>query len=107
MDSGAAVNVMYEQLFRRLDPDDKAMLQLVDIDIIGFVGEPVQLPGQLILPMTLQEGSSICIVLIDFVVLSVISKLNLILGRPGMASFFATASTIHSLIMFPHPKVST
>ncbi|KAI3794810.1 hypothetical protein L1987_37449 [Smallanthus sonchifolius] len=54
--------------------------------------------------MTLQEGAKIRTVLFTFKVIPAVSKNNLILGRPGMASFHAAVSTDHSAIAFPTPK---
>ncbi|KAI3756293.1 hypothetical protein L1987_56113 [Smallanthus sonchifolius] len=98
------MDVMYEQLFRRLDMEDQNTLEPTDVDLIGFSGESVVHLGQLTLPMTLEEGAKIRTVLVTFIVISAVSKNNLILGRPGLASFHAAVSTVHSAIAFPTPK---
>ncbi|KAI3794867.1 hypothetical protein L1987_37507 [Smallanthus sonchifolius] len=104
VDIGASMDVMYEQLFRRLDVEDQKTLEPTNLDLVGFSGESVVPLRQLTLPMTLREGAKICTVLFTFMVIPTVSKNNMILGRPGLASFHAAVSTVHSAISFPTPK---
>ncbi|GKA24695.1 hypothetical protein Tco_0710728 [Tanacetum coccineum] len=75
VDGGSSSEVMYEHCFRYLGTEIKAKLRESRVPLVGLSGE--------------------------FVVVKCHSPYNVILGRTGMRSLGAMASTIHSMIKFP------
>ncbi|GKE15008.1 hypothetical protein Tco_1422585 [Tanacetum coccineum] len=101
VDGGSSSKVMYEHCFRNLGPNTRANLMESRIPLVGFLGE-VNYPLRVIdLSETMGEQNKIQTVMMEFVVVKCHCPYNVILGRTGMKSPEAVASTIHSMIKFP------
>ncbi|GKE21527.1 reverse transcriptase domain-containing protein [Tanacetum coccineum] len=101
VDGGSYSEVMYEHCFRNLGPDTRAKLRESRIPLVGFSGEVNYPLGVIDLSVTIGEQDKTRTVVIEFAVVKCHSLYNVILGRTGMRSLGAVASTIHSMIKFP------
>ncbi|GKF79760.1 reverse transcriptase domain-containing protein, partial [Tanacetum coccineum] len=90
VDRGSSSEVMYEHCFRNLGTETKTKLK-----------EPKKPLGTIDLNVTMGEPGKLQTIMIEFMVVKSHSPYNIILGRTGLRSLGAVASTIHSMIKFP------
>ncbi|GJT86671.1 reverse transcriptase domain-containing protein [Tanacetum coccineum] len=101
VDGGSSLEVMYEQCFRNLSYRTRSRLKESRIPLMGFSGEFNYPLGVIDLEVTMGEYEKTQTVIMEFVVVKSQSSYNALLGRTGMRSLGAVASTIHSMIKFP------
>ncbi|GKA80403.1 reverse transcriptase domain-containing protein [Tanacetum coccineum] len=101
MDGGSSLKVMYEHCFRNLGSDTKARLKESRVPLVGFSGEVNYPLGVIDLNVTMGELDKLRTVMMEFAVVKCHSPYNVILGRTGMRSLGALASTMHAMIKFP------
>ncbi|KAK1431626.1 hypothetical protein QVD17_08115 [Tagetes erecta] len=104
IDTGSSVEIMYEQCFMSLDPEDKARLEPNNGQITGFSGEKVIPMGQIEFAVTIGEEGRQKTALLTFIVIPSSSRHNVLLGRSALDAFDAAVSTRRGLITFPTPK---
>ncbi|GJS46394.1 hypothetical protein Tco_0596515 [Tanacetum coccineum] len=101
VDGGSSSEVMYEHCFRNLSYRTRSRLKESRIPLVRFSGE-VSYPLVVIdLEVTMGECGKTRTVIVEFVVVKRPSPYNALLGRTGMTSLGAVASTIHLMIKFP------
>ncbi|GJV27864.1 hypothetical protein Tco_1384312 [Tanacetum coccineum] len=98
---GSSLEVMYEHCFRNLGTEIKAKLRESRVPLVGFSEEVNNMIGVIDLNITMRELDRLRTVTMEFAVVKCHSPYNVILGRTGMRSLGAVASTIHSMIKFP------
>ncbi|GJT06231.1 hypothetical protein Tco_0840693 [Tanacetum coccineum] len=101
VDGGSSSEVMYEHYFRNLSYRTRSRLKESRIPLVGFSGEVSYPLGVIDLEVTMGECGKTRTVIMEFVVVKSPSLYNALLGRTGMRSLGAVASTIHSMIKFP------
>ncbi|GKA09855.1 hypothetical protein Tco_0689288, partial [Tanacetum coccineum] len=79
VNEGSSVEVMFEHCFENLNPKIKARLKETQTDLVGRTS-------------------------MKFIMVRAPSPYNIILGRPGLKTFRAIPSTIHSIMKFPTPR---
>ncbi|GKC61744.1 reverse transcriptase domain-containing protein [Tanacetum coccineum] len=102
VDGGSSSEVIYEHFFRNLSYRTRSRLKESRIPLVGFLGEVSYLLGVIDLEVTMGECGKTRTVIIEFAVVKSPSPYNALLGRTGMRSLGAVASTIHSMIKFPN-----
>nr|GEV98481.1 reverse transcriptase domain-containing protein [Tanacetum cinerariifolium] len=101
VDGGSSSVVMYEHCFQNIGIEMKAKLKESRTPLAGFFGEVNYLIGVIKLNVTMGDLGKLQTVVMEFAVVKSYSSYNVILGRTGMRSLRAVASTIHSMIKFP------
>ena len=101
VDGGSSSEIMYEHCFRSFDYQTRSRLKESKTPLVGFSGEVSYPLGVIDLEVTKGEYGKTRTVLMEFAVVDSPSPYNVILGRTGMRSLGAVASTIHSMIKFP------
>nr|GEU57471.1 reverse transcriptase domain-containing protein [Tanacetum cinerariifolium] len=100
VDGGSFLEVMYEHCFRNLGSDTRAKPRESRVPLVGFSSEVNYPLGIIDLSVTTGELDRVGTVIMEFAVVKCHSPNNVILGRSGMRSLGAVASTIHSMIKF-------
>nr|GEW92621.1 reverse transcriptase domain-containing protein [Tanacetum cinerariifolium] len=100
VDGGSSSEVMYEHYFRNLSYQIGSRLKESLIPLVGISGEVSYSMGVIDLEVTIGECERNRTVIIEFTVVKSPSPYNALLGRTGMRSLRALASTIHSMIKF-------
>ncbi|XP_058189184.1 uncharacterized protein LOC131306775 [Rhododendron vialii] len=95
IDQGSLAEVMYYDLFKKLDLLESA-LQPAKVPLIGFNGAPVWPLGQIFLPIVVGSKT----LSVEFIVVNVPSPYNAILGRTYLHGMQAIASTYQQVIRF-------
>ncbi|GKB42734.1 reverse transcriptase domain-containing protein, partial [Tanacetum coccineum] len=98
VDGGSSSEVMYENCFRNLSYRTRSRLKESRIPLVGFSREVSYPLGVIDLEVTMGECGKTQTVLMEFTVVKSPSPYNALLGRTGMRSLGAVASTIHSMI---------
>ncbi|GJU43733.1 reverse transcriptase domain-containing protein [Tanacetum coccineum] len=101
VDGGSSSEVMYEHCFRNLSYRTRSRLKESRVPLVGFSGEVSYPLGVIDLEVTIGECGKTRTVIMEFAVVKSPSPYNALLGRTGMRSLGALASTIHSVIKFP------
>ncbi|GJV00863.1 hypothetical protein Tco_1330133 [Tanacetum coccineum] len=97
---GSSSEVMYEYCFRNLRAETMAKLKECRKLLLGFsckISYPI---GTINLNVTMGESERLRTIPMEFAVVKSYSPYNVILGRTGLTSLRAVASTIHSMIKF-------
>ncbi|GKE27472.1 hypothetical protein Tco_1442856 [Tanacetum coccineum] len=81
--------------------ETKAKLKEPRTPLVGFSGEVSYPIGTIDLNVTIGEPGKLRTVTMEFTIVKSHSPYNIILGRTGLRSLGAVASTIHSMIKFP------
>ncbi|GJX84529.1 reverse transcriptase domain-containing protein [Tanacetum coccineum] len=92
---------MYEHCFRNLRAETKAKLKESRTPLVGFYGEVSYPIGTINLNVTMGESERLRTIPMEFAIVKSHPPYNVILGRTGLRSLEAVASTIHSMIKFP------
>ena len=95
------MDIIYEQCFKQLDPEDKARLEPVDFPLTGFCNEAVFPLGQIAFPVTLSDGKHSRTVTVNFMVMSATSHHDVLLGRRSQREFSMITSIPHAACGFP------
>ncbi|XP_058189244.1 uncharacterized protein LOC131306832 [Rhododendron vialii] len=95
IDQGSSAEVMYYDLFKKLDLPESA-LQPAEVPLIGFNGTPVWPLGRIFLPVVASSKT----LTVEFIVVNVPSLYNAILGRAWLHDMQAIASTYHQVVRF-------
>ncbi|GKD81004.1 hypothetical protein Tco_1347843 [Tanacetum coccineum] len=101
VDGGSSSEVMYEHYFRSLSYRTRSRLRESQIPLVGFSREVSYPMGVIDLEVTMGECEKTRTVIIEFAVVKSPSPYNALLGRTGIRSLRAVASTIHSMMKFP------
>ncbi|XP_035832854.1 uncharacterized protein LOC118481743 [Helianthus annuus] len=101
IDPGSTADIIYEQCFNQLDEEDKARLEPVDYPLSGFCNEMVFPLGQISFPVTLSDGKHSRTTNVNFMVMPVKSRHDVLLGRETQGELNMVTSTPHSAIGFP------
>ncbi|GJY73874.1 reverse transcriptase domain-containing protein [Tanacetum coccineum] len=101
VDEGSSSEVMYEHCFRNLRAETKAKLKESGTPLVGFSSKVSYPIGTINLNVTMGEPGKLRTIPMKFTVVKSHSPYNIILGRTGLRSLGAVASTIHSMIRFP------
>ncbi|GJT28323.1 hypothetical protein Tco_0908598 [Tanacetum coccineum] len=101
VDGGSSSEVMYEHCFRNLSYRTRSRLKESRVPLVGFSGEVSYPLGVIDLEVTIGECRKTRTIIMEFAVVKSPSLYNALLGRTGMRSLGAVASTIHSMIKFP------
>ncbi|GJR52101.1 hypothetical protein Tco_1402622 [Tanacetum coccineum] len=101
VEGGSSSEVMYEHCFRSLSYRTRSRLRESRIPLVGFSGEVSYPMGVIDLEVTIGECGKTRTVIMEFAVVKSPSPYNALLGRTGMRSLGAVASTIHSMMKFP------
>ncbi|XP_071699722.1 uncharacterized protein [Rutidosis leptorrhynchoides] len=103
VDTGSAVDVLYEHCFLQLPQDVQDKLKPPLHPIAGFTGEMTWPLGRVSIDVTLEENTKRRMVALSFVVFRSQSKYNIIMGREALCEFGAIVSTVHGIMKFPTP----
>ncbi|GKD33864.1 reverse transcriptase domain-containing protein [Tanacetum coccineum] len=101
VDGGSSSEVIYEHCFRNLSYRTRSRLKESRVSLVGFSGEVSYPLGVIDLEVTIGECEKTQTIIMKFAVVKSSSPYNALLGRKGMRSLGAVASTIHSMIKFP------
>ncbi|GKC11087.1 reverse transcriptase domain-containing protein [Tanacetum coccineum] len=101
VDGDSSSEVMYEHCFRNLSYRTRSRLRESRIPLVGFSGEVSYPMGVIDLEVTIGECEKTRTVIMEFTVVKNPSPYNALLGRTGMRSLGAVASTIYSMMKFP------
>ncbi|KAK9066680.1 hypothetical protein SSX86_014003 [Deinandra increscens subsp. villosa] len=104
VDTGSSADIIYEECFRRLAPEDRERLEPVFEPLSGFSGETCMPIGQIDFPVTMGDGTRDRTVMTTFLVVPAKSEYNAIIGRPTLGNLAAAVSTAHGLLMLPTPR---
>ncbi|MFS7910504.1 putative nucleotidyltransferase, Ribonuclease H [Helianthus anomalus] len=94
-------DIIYEQCFNQFDPEDKARLEPVDYPLSEFCNEAVFTLGQISFPVTLSNGKHSRTTNVNFMVMPVKSRHDVLIGRETQGELNMVTSTPHSGIGFP------
>ncbi|XP_022014948.1 uncharacterized protein LOC110914469 [Helianthus annuus] len=100
-DPGSTADIIYEQCFNHFDEEDKARLELVDYRLSGFCNEVVFPLGQISFPVMLSDGKHSRTTTVNFMVMPVKSRHDILIGRETQGELNMVTSTPHSAIGFP------
>ncbi|XP_021986602.1 uncharacterized protein LOC110883046 [Helianthus annuus] len=81
IDPGSTTDIIYEQCFNQFDEEDKARLEPVDYPLSGFCNEMVFPLGQISFPVTLSDGKHSRTTNVNFMVMPVKSRHDVLIGR--------------------------
>lgn len=95
IDQGSSAEVMYYDLFKKLDLPESA-LQPSEVPLIGFNGAPVWPLSRIFLPIVVGSKT----LSVEFIVVNVSSLYNAILGRTWLHGMQVIASTYHQVVRF-------
>ncbi|GJT50709.1 hypothetical protein Tco_0976866 [Tanacetum coccineum] len=101
VDGGSSSEVMYKHCFINLSYQTRSRLKESRVPLVGFSGEVSYPLGVIDLEVTMGECGKTRTIIMEFAVVKSPSSYNALLGRTGMRSLGAVASTIHSMIKFP------
>ncbi|GJY45220.1 reverse transcriptase domain-containing protein [Tanacetum coccineum] len=101
VDGGSSSEAMYKHCIRNLSYRTRSRLKESRVPLVGFLGEVSYPLGVIDLEVTIGECEKTRTVIMEFAVVKSPSPYNVLLGRTGMRSLEAVASTIHSMIKFP------
>ncbi|GJV00866.1 reverse transcriptase domain-containing protein [Tanacetum coccineum] len=101
VDGGSSSEVMYEHCFQNLRAETRAKLNESRKPLLGFSGKISYPIGTIKLNVTMGESERLRTIPMEFTVVKSHSPYNVILGRTGLRSLGAVASTIYSMIKFP------
>ena len=96
MDQDSGVEIMYPDLYKRLNLKSKD-LTAYDSPLLGFDGKVVLPRGQIKLPV--QAGSEV--VEVDFIMVDVYSPYTAIVARPWLHALGSVSSTLHLKVKYP------
>lgn len=88
VDTGSSVNVLYYDIFKKLNIDPIAMTP-IRTPLSGFTGDTIQPEGSIRFPMEVRTFPRVRKVEMDFVVVNLTCVHNIILGCPGIAQLGA------------------
>ncbi|XP_076935441.1 uncharacterized protein LOC143602089 [Bidens hawaiensis] len=100
-DTWSTSDIIYEQYFEQLDEEDRARLKPIHALVSGFGYEVMHPWGVISFPVTLSDNTHSRTEDVEFLVLSVKSKHDIILGREAAGDFNAHPSTTHSAVVAP------
>ncbi|KAJ0467169.1 putative nucleotidyltransferase, Ribonuclease H [Helianthus annuus] len=101
IDPGSSMDIIYEQCFKQLDPEDKARLKPVDFPLTGLCNEAVFPLGQISFPVTLSDGEHSRTVTVNFMVMSGTSRHDVLLGNRSQREFSMITSIPHAACNLP------
>ncbi|KAJ0556588.1 putative DNA/RNA polymerase superfamily [Helianthus annuus] len=101
IDPGSTADIIYEQCFNQFDDEDKARLEPVDYPLSGFCNEMVFPLGQISFPLTLSDGKHTRTTMVNFMVMPIKSRHDVLNGRETQGELNMVTSTPHSAIGFP------
>jgi hypothetical protein len=101
IDTGATTGVIYEHFFHKLPGRVKESAVRTDVSLEAFCGAKHRPLGKISLPITLGSYPLVRTERLDFYIVTGGRELDMIMGRPGLLSFRAIPSVIHSIMMFP------
>ncbi|XP_035832804.1 uncharacterized protein LOC118481703 [Helianthus annuus] len=93
-------DIIYEQFFNQFDEEDKARLEPVDYPLSGFCNEMVFPLGQISFPVTLSDGKHSRTISVNFMVMPMKSRHDVLIGRETQGELNMVTSTPHSAIGF-------
>ncbi|XP_076884194.1 uncharacterized protein LOC143533232 [Bidens hawaiensis] len=100
-DTGSTSDIMYEQCYEKLDEDDKVRLRPIHAPVSRFGGKVMHPRGVISFPVTLSDGIHSRTEDVEFLVLLVTSKHDIILGHETIGDFNARPSTAHCAVGIP------
>ncbi|GJS57993.1 reverse transcriptase domain-containing protein [Tanacetum coccineum] len=100
VDGGSSSKIMYEHCFKNLSYRTRSRLRESQNPLVGFSGEVNYPLGVIDLEVTMGKYGRTKTIIMEFEVVKSSSPYNALLGRTGMRSLGAVASTIHSMIKF-------
>ncbi|XP_071708591.1 uncharacterized protein [Rutidosis leptorrhynchoides] len=103
VDTGSAVDVLYEHCFLQLPQDAQDRLKPPLFPVAGFTGETTWPLGRVSIDVTLEENEKRRTVALNFVVVRSLSKYNIIMGREALCEFGAIVFTVYGIMKFPTP----
>ncbi|XP_021996336.1 uncharacterized protein LOC110893539 [Helianthus annuus] len=100
IDPGSTADIIYEQCFNQFDDEDKTRLEPVDYPLSGFCNEMVFPLGQISFPVTFSDGKHSRTTNVNFMVMPVKSRHDVLIGRETQGELNMVTSTPHSAIGF-------
>ncbi|XP_071727589.1 uncharacterized protein [Rutidosis leptorrhynchoides] len=101
IDTGSAVDVIYEHCFLQLPQDVRDKVKPPLHPVAGFTGETTWPLGRVTIDVTLGDDYRSRTVQLTFVVVRSQSKYNVILGRTALQELGAIPSTVQGMLKFP------
>nr|XP_043614208.1 uncharacterized protein LOC122586162 [Erigeron canadensis] len=100
VDTGSECNVLYEEVFWKLNPLSRMNFRKAGTSVQGYSGDSAEPLGKLSLQTTIGKGHWKRKEKITFTVVSGTSPFQAILGRPGLQKFGIIPSVMHGLIKY-------
>ncbi|KAL2248189.1 UNVERIFIED_CONTAM: Retrovirus-related Pol polyprotein from transposon [Sesamum indicum] len=100
IDSGSSADIIFKNVVDRMGLEN-ARLEHVKTPLVGFGGSEVASLGTIELPVSMGEEPKRKTLMVKFLVVDTPFTYNVILGRPGLNSFWAVISTYHMKMKFP------
>ncbi|XP_031101818.1 uncharacterized protein LOC116005716 [Ipomoea triloba] len=103
VDTGSSVNVMYLDVFRKLQLD-RSQLTPVRTPLSAFTGAMIHPEGVARLPVEVGTVPRVLRVTMEFIIVDLACVHNVILGRPGISQLGAIISMPHLCMKFQTPE---
>ncbi|VFQ77719.1 unnamed protein product [Cuscuta campestris] len=102
VDTGSSINIMYMDTYKALG-FTRDELSPIKTPLTGFTGDSIEPEGVITLPVEIGDTKATRKLDMEFVVVGIISSINIILGRPGLEDLECVISPRHLCIKFPTP----
>ncbi|RWW24506.1 hypothetical protein GW17_00011202 [Ensete ventricosum] len=99
VDIGSSTDILYFYVFKKLGMVEKDITPMT-LALIGFTGDYISPLGTTTLPVTIGEESRYKTMMITFMVVSLPSAYNIILGLPTLNKLRVVVSTYHQAMKF-------
>ncbi|XP_073119193.1 uncharacterized protein [Henckelia pumila] len=100
VDTGSSVNIIFKETLDQIKLEGFE-LDPITTELYGFTGHALQPFGQIVLPLSLENGEQRVTKMACFTMVDAPSSFNGILERPALSDFRAVASTYHQKLKFP------
>nr|GEW34634.1 reverse transcriptase domain-containing protein [Tanacetum cinerariifolium] len=100
IDGGSSMEILHEQCFNRLQPENKSQMVPATTSLTGFSGETIWPLGQLRLLVIIGDAAHSTKAWMNFMIVKSLSPYNGIIGRPGLKAIQAVPSTVHGMLKF-------
>jgi len=103
VDQGSSVDILFWVTFQKINLREKDIIPCQE-EIIGFLGERVDIKGFIFLRTTFGKGNVTKTIKIRYLVVDACTSYNALLGRSSLNKLGAIVSTPHLAIKFPTKK---
>lgn len=99
VDTGSSIDVLYLDAFQKLGLTEKGLTPMTSA-LTGFMGDSFSPPGTTTMPITIGEEPRSKTLMVMFMVVSLSSMYNIILGRSNLNKLRVVIFTYHRAMQF-------